>query len=266
MHVCEDFREKITEQIIDRRDLENDAVVQRELLICNSCADFYAESRDLIEAMSTVRFDVADVQWEAMADRMRVKILEAHAAQARSSWLERFGISRWSVRPYVPALAGLAAMILIVVGVSRMTTSLINEAPNVPTPAVVSHTQVIGDPNPTLDPVTVEFLEQSELLLRTVMNLPANSADDLHDAQKAASRQLIALDQRKEAAAEIAPAVKIMDKYELILRDLKNIDKATAAEDLTDIRKRIEKNGLIAGFKALQPKVSEVESGFDHEQ
>src|SRR5215470_17142115 len=136
MHVCEDFREKITEQIIDRRDLDNDAEVQRELLICNSCADFYAESRDLIEAMSTVRFDVADVQWEAMADRMRVKILEAHVAQARSSWLERFGISRWSLRPYVPALAGLAAMILIVVGVSRMTTSLINEAPNVPTPAV----------------------------------------------------------------------------------------------------------------------------------
>jgi hypothetical protein len=216
--------------------------------------------------MSTVRFDVADVQWEAMADRMRVKILEAHAAQARSSWLERFGIFRWSLRPYVPALAGLAAMILLVVGVSRMTTSLINEAPHVPTPPVVSLTQVIGDPNPTLDPVTVEFLEQSELLLRTVMNLPANSTDDLHDAQQAASRQLIALDQRKEAAAEVQPAVKIMDKYELILRELKNIDKATAAEDLTDIRKRIEKNGLIAGLKALQPKVSEVESGFDHEQ
>jgi hypothetical protein len=265
MHVCEDFREKITEQIIDRRDLDNDAEVQRELLICNSCADFYAESRDLIEAMSAVRFDVADVQWEAMADRMRVKILEAHAAQARSSWLERFGISRWSLRPYVPAFAGLAAMILIVVGVSRMTTSLINEVPYV-SPPMVSATQVIGEPNPTLDPVTVEFLEQSELLLRTVMNLPANSTDDLQDAQKAASRQLIALDQRKEAAAEIEPAVKIMDKYELILRELKNIDTAFAAEDLTDIRKRIEKNGLIAGIKALQPKVSEVESEFDREQ
>lgn len=266
MHVCEDFREKITEQIIDRRDLDNDAEVQRELLICNSCADFYAESRDLIEAMSAVRFDVADVQWEAMADRMRVKILEAHAAQARSSWLERFGISRWSLRPYVPAFAGLAAMILIVVGVSRMTTSLINEAPHVSAPPLVSATQVIGEPNPTLDPVTIEFLEQSELLLRTVMNLPANSTDDLQDAQKAASRQLIGLDQRKEAAAEIEPAVKIMDKYELILRELKNINTATAAEDLTDIRKRIEKNGLIAGIKALQPKVSEVESEFDREQ
>jgi hypothetical protein len=266
MHVCEDFREKITEQIIDRRDLDNDAEVQRELLVCNSCADFYAESRDLIEAMSTVRFEVEDVQWEAMADRMRVKILEAHAAQARSSWFERLGISRWSLRPYVPAFAGLAAMVLIVVSISRMTTSLILEAPQVPTQPLVSHTQVIGDPNPTLDPVTVEFLEQSELLLRTVMNLPANSTDDLHDAQKAASRQLIGLDQRKEAAAEVPPAVKIMDKYELILRELKNIDMATAAEDLTDIRKRIEKNGLIAGIKALQPKVSEVESGFDHEQ
>ena len=98
------------------------------------------------------------------------------------------------------------------------------------------------------------------------MNLPANSSDDLHDAQKAASRQLIALDQRKEAAAEVERAVKIMDKYELILRELKNIDTATAAEDLTDIRRRIEKNGLIAGIKALQPKVSEVESEFDREQ
>ena len=114
--------------------------------------------------------------------------------------------------------------------------------------------------------MTIEFLEQSELLLRTVTNLPANSTDDLQDAQKAASRQLIGLDQRKEAAAEIEPAVKIMDKYELILRELKNINTATAAEDLTDIRKRIEKNGLIAGIKALQPKISEVESEFDREQ
>ena len=36
-------------------------------------------------------------------------------------------------------------MILIVVGVSRMTTSLINEAPLVSAPPLVSATQVIGD-------------------------------------------------------------------------------------------------------------------------
>ena len=54
MHNCEEFRERITERIIDREDLAATAEFQHELLICSSCSDFYAESREMIEALSAV--------------------------------------------------------------------------------------------------------------------------------------------------------------------------------------------------------------------
>ncbi len=111
-----------------------------------------------------------------------------------------------------------------------------------------------------LDPVTVQFLEQSELLLRSVMKLQPAAVDDLKDARETAGRQLVALDQRKEAASEIPPVVNVMGKYELILREIRNLKGQAAAEDITDIQNRIEKNGWIANIQAFQPKVIAVDA------
>jgi hypothetical protein len=120
--------------------------------------------------------------------------------------------------------------------------------------------------NVLLDPVTVDFLEQSELLLRNVMNLRPGSTDDVQEARHKASLQLVALNQRKEAAAVVPPVVNLMDKYELILRDVRNINQQTVAEDISDIKTRIQKNRLIASMKALQPKSSEIEADLDHDR
>ena len=49
-----------------------------------------------------------------------------------------------------------------------------------------------------------------------------------------------------------------MEKYETVLRDLRNIDERSAGEDITDIQNRIQRNGLIANMKAFQPKITEV--------
>jgi hypothetical protein len=50
----------------------------------------------------------------------------------------------------------------------------------------------------------------------------------------------------------------VMETYETILRDLRNVDIRSADEDIGDIQKRIQQNGLIANMKAFQPRVTEV--------
>src|SRR2546428_13467577 len=84
MHHCEEFRERITEHIIDREDLAGYSEFQRELLICQSCADFYAESKDLIEAMSTFEFGVSEEQWSAMDHGLRMSLMPEGGQ--RSGW------------------------------------------------------------------------------------------------------------------------------------------------------------------------------------
>ena len=71
MHDCEEFRERIAEQIIDQEDLSDDIHVQRELRICRRCSDFYAESREMIDALSSADFGLSEGEWSAMAHRLR---------------------------------------------------------------------------------------------------------------------------------------------------------------------------------------------------
>jgi hypothetical protein len=109
--------------------------------------------------------------------------------------------------------------------------------------------------------VTAEYLQQSELLLRSVMKLKPNSVEDLEDARRIALHQLVALDQRKEAVAEVKPLVTVMNKYETVLRDIRNLDARPHADDITDIKNRIAKNGLISNLTAFQPRPIAVELG-----
>src|SRR2546426_9852753 len=99
MHHCEEFRERITEHIIDREDLAGNSEFQRELLICQSCAEFYAESKDLIEAMSTVELGVSEEQRHAMDHRRRIRLMAVSAQRAGWNW-----------RMSMPAIAGAAAL------------------------------------------------------------------------------------------------------------------------------------------------------------
>src|SRR5581483_6414646 len=94
----------------------------------------------------------------------------------------------------------------------------------------------------------------SELLLRSVMKLKPNSLEDLEDARRIALHQLVALDQRKDAIAEVKPLLTVMNKYETVLRDIRNLDTRPHADDIADIKNRIEKNELISNLTAFQPK------------
>lgn len=249
MHVCSEFRERITEQILDRVDLEKDAAIQRELLVCNGCADFYSESREVIEALAAVHFDIAETQWDAMADRMRSRIHEDYETRRWSIWRNRF---------LIPAMAAAAAVLLVVVGLNLVHPSI------PPVDRAARSAGVIAVPvsmDPSVDPVTMEFLAESELLLRSVMKLQPTAVEDLEDARRIARRQLIGLNQRKQAVSEMKPLVKVMNNYETVLRDIRNLDARPHADDIVDIKNRIEKNSLISNLTSFQPRPAAAEIG-----
>src|SRR5438552_16227852 len=113
----------------------------------------------MIDALAGVDYEIHEHQWDAMANRLRMKIVEDYESRRYSSWRSWFRI-------YTPALAGAAALLLVTFGIYRLTPRTV-PAP----PSTISLAQPAVVVNPSLDPVTVEFLEQSELLLRSVMKL-----------------------------------------------------------------------------------------------
>jgi hypothetical protein len=253
MHNCEEFRERITELIIDREDVAARAEFQSELLMCSSCSEFYVQSQEMIEALDGIDLTISESQWSGIESRMceRIRaetpvaaVYTSGRALARS--LNNRAPLQWG------RLVAVAALLLITIGLARFSVPMTEpRKEDGPQAIYVEHTV-------PLDPVTVDFLEESELLLRNVMKMTPDNADDLADAKKVASEQLAEIDQRKEASADVPPVVGVIDTYETILRDLRNVDARSADEDIGDIRKRIQQNGLIANMKAFQPRVSEV--------
>jgi hypothetical protein len=220
MHNCEEFRERITEHIIDREELTAMAEFQSELLICSSCSEFYAESREMIEALSSVDLGISEDQWNGIEYRLQRRI---HAEQPVAAVYDRrrqTGPHRAPL-PWRQLLAA-AALLLITIGLSRlaMPVPIVQKAPEPASTSLANYTEN----GVSLDPVTVDFLEQSELLLRDVMKITPSDTDDLVDAKKTAGEQLAGFKMRKEAAADVPPVVDVMDTYESILRDLRNVD------------------------------------------
>jgi hypothetical protein len=272
MHNCEEFRERITELIIDREDVAKKAEFQSELLMCSSCLEFYVQSRELIEALDGIDLTISDKQWNGIEQRLHARILNvganvlaanvgagfsgpraAEAAFRPTRRLKPAATATSTMQSIVPLLA-TAALLLITIGLGRFPSPIMG----VQQTAAPAGQAVYVEHSVPLDPVTVGFLEESELLLRNVMKMAPSDVEDLADAKKAASEQLAELDQRKEAAAEVPPVVGVMETYETILRDLRNVDIRSADEDIGDIQKRIQQNGLIANMKAFQPRVTEV--------
>jgi hypothetical protein len=257
MHNCEEFRERITELIIDREDLAARAEFQTELLMCSSCSEFYVQSQEMIEALDEIDLTISENQWNDIESRMCDRITVAASNNRLKSGAQRSASAIARSKKRSPLQWGrfiaVAALLLITVGLSRLATPTTE-----PQKSRDNAQAIYVEHTVPLDPVTVDFLEESELLLRNVMKMTPHDTDDLADAKKVASEQLAELDQRKEAAVDIPPVVSVMETYETILRDLRNVDERSADEDMGDIRKRIQQNGLIANMKAFQPRVTEV--------
>lgn len=241
MHNCEEFRERITEHIIDREDVTADPRFEHELLVCSSCCEFYVNSCDMMNALASVDAHV-DTNF---GDRHRILELRNSVSVPEIRWRRShvYGHAwQWA--------AAAAALLLITAGLVRFP------APQKPLP-VLQPASVAEQPLP-LDPVTVDFLQQSELLLRNVVKMAPNDTKDLENLQRLANEQLLSIDQRKDAAAQLPTVLNVMDTYETVLRDIRNVNVAQATDDVPDIQNRIQRDGLIANIRAFQPRATTV--------
>jgi hypothetical protein len=266
MHVCEDLRERITERIIDGDFVVEDVDLHRELSSCPSCSAFLTESREFLDAISCAQFEIAEEQWEGIQERMRERILADRAAR-RAAWpFAHLGLDRLHMRRYMLAVASVLTLGLIAVGIYRLTLP----SPHIVQTRLVPHQQETIQPiveqDLPLDPVTLDFLEQSELLLRDIMKLRPGSIEDIREVRKLALQQLIGMDQRREAVSDMLPVLSVMDQSETVLRDVRNLPDQAASQDIADVQGRIERNGLIANLKAFQPRLvlAETNQGNDH--
>src|SRR5439155_13144132 len=111
MHNCEEFRERITEHIIDREELTAMPEFQNELVICSSCSEFYAESREMIEALSSVDLSISEAQWDGIEYRLERRILDESAPVINHKVTKTLRLA---------PLFAAAALLLITIGLSRL--------------------------------------------------------------------------------------------------------------------------------------------------
>ena len=263
MHNCEGFREQITEQIIDRKDVAANLEFQHELLMCSSCSEFFVQSREMIETFDGIDLMVSQRQWNGIEQRLRAQLFNVAEFHDGGKTPRKLSLNLNGFRSFssilkfrFPVWVAAVALLLITVSLSRLAIPVTKLQTPVESPQAVYAEHTVP-----LDPVTVDFLEESELLLRNVMKIAPNDVEDLAQAKRVASEQLAGLGQRKEAAADVPPVLDVMETYETVLRDLRNVDERTAGEDISDLQKRIQKNGLIANMKTFQPKATGISFG-----
>ena len=208
---------------------------------CDECRLFCEDASTILTALrstsSPVPADSAPY-WSWFGTRLRARLVEenvrADLRAARYRWFAAF--------------ATAASLALVLTWGSL----------RIPTPdndSALAGIAVETDHIEGLDRGVVDFLAQSELLVRDFTKIDPSYTEDVADASARASRSLISLTQQKSAAADFDPVRITLDEYESVLRDIKNV---SSPEDIVDIQTRIRRNGLVANLKAYQPRVVQV--------
>ena len=229
MHDCRKFRENWVGGSIE------------EVPACEDCRRFCAEAYVFLKALEMSRQVPEETApyWDDLNVRLRTRLIEENIEKRvfAATW-------KWT--------AAVAAVAVIVVGVSWGTTQLLRSAAESMMVREAGHMEVVDDHLDGLDGRVVEYMAQSELFLREFTKLAPSQSEDIEDSRMRARRDLVQLTSKRAAAGDFAPVRITLDEYESVLRDIKNLD---SPEDILDIQSRITRNGLIANFKAYQPRV-----------
>lgn len=209
---------------------------------CEDCSRFCDDAGAVFKVLGTVSHDVPDHPeryWSDLDASLRTRLMEENIEKRlfASSW-------KWT--------ASFATAAAIVFGMSWGTAQLLRSFTDPLGGKQTGRIEVVDDHIDGLDGRVVEYLGASELFLREFTKLEPSYIEDIEDSRIRASRDLAELTVQKSAAGDFAPVRIALDEYESVLRDIKNLE---SAEDIADIQNRIKRNGLIANFKAYQPRV-----------
>jgi hypothetical protein len=206
---------------------------------CDECRSFCEDAQLILQATdgsAQPMPEFSEYQWRRFEGRLRENLVHENASRRIQVYW------KWS-----GAVAAVAALAVVVTwGATRVNTWL--EV----TPVEAAHIEMNDDHIKGLDPMVVEYLEQSELFLRNFTKIEASYAEDIDDSRDRAKQSLQEIGEQRELAGNFVPVQIALDEYENVLREIKNLD---TPEHLADIQTRIRANGLIANLKAYQPQV-----------
>jgi hypothetical protein len=247
MHDCRKFRERV----IGAGEAQVRSATAAEG--CPGCGRFLAETLAVYRALDSGDFGApgpaipdAEEAWRRFETGFRRRLAQEPAPRFRplAGWIE---FSPQLRRLKWPAFAAAAACLALIFAVG----------PFRPDGGAPPTADVVESPLP-LDPRTVEFLGRSEMFLRTFAKIDPADTADIRDARERARTQVAALARSKAGAAAVPPVWTALEDYESVLREIKNLDDASADADVRDIQARIARWGLIATMKGYQPRVERI--------
>jgi hypothetical protein len=207
---------------------------------CDECRLFCEDTSMILMALRSPSNPVPDASapyWTWSGTRLRARLVEERTAAglraARYRWIAAYA-------------AAASVAVVLTLGTLRLPSPAVETEAALP--KVVLETNHIEG----LDRGVVNFLQQSELLVRDFTKIDPSYKEDIAEARQRATRSLAILPEQKRAAADFEPVRITLDQYENVLRDIKNLD---SPDEITDIQMRIRRNGLIANLKAYQPRV-----------
>lgn len=243
MHRCESFRTSVIEPILDDGALTD--AQRHELSSCMACTEFYMESVEALGALS-VAFDEPDEEFfGGFNDRLRRHLVNDRVASGPETGREG-GLWASILRPLIPA-ASLTLIVFVVFSAIQPADDAVLE---------LFDEQWITESILDLDPVTADFMEQLELFLRMFSKLTVDDVEDLAESQQVSAAQIPDLALRRAAAMDFPPVLVVLDEYEDILRDVRNLPEDVSEEDIADIQARIHRTGLVAKMKTYQPNMT----------
>jgi hypothetical protein len=220
MHDCQKYREDWL------------AGTQEDPVDCEDCRIF-CEDANIIMVAAVVGApplpELSEDDLNRFDSRLRRSLARENAARSFNMYWKWSGVA---------AAAAIAAVV---------SWGMIETAP-----PVSPNIAVVDDHIQGLDPMVVAYLQRSELFLRNFTKIDSTQNEDLMDSRARAKQSLMEIGEQKHLADNFVPVRITLDKYENVLREIKNQE---SSEELADIQKRILSSGLIANMKAYQPQL-----------
>ncbi len=181
---CEEIQSLLTDALYDELDSGTRLEFDHHLAGCTSCASSFARMQATLTIMKTrERSELSDAEWEAFSKNLQMKL----AGPGQRSRVHRTLV----VRPAIAWSYGIAALLLLAVGM-YLGRTIFSERP-LPTPTDAVSSIASGEPSSdSTTQLAMTYLERSRNLLIGVANLSSGNQSkvDLSRPQQV-SRRLV---------------------------------------------------------------------------
>jgi hypothetical protein len=212
---------------------------------CANCHDSYRRLQRVLAAVDETAFAVPELP--ANFERTIWARLEPNLRRDRG-WFTWFVLS--------PARVAWAAAVLVLVAGAFFAGRLFPQrGPDAPAQASASAAQ-IRDRILLID--LGDHLDRSQMVLLELVNGEADNA--IFTGERNRAEQLLAANRLYRQTASTSGdegIAQVLDDLELLLVDLAAAPEKVSAEDLTELRRRIESKGLLIKVRVLSSEVRE---------